>query len=80
MWADDTAAIASVLRALRGAADAGDQWAAWAMAVLHLFLRPVAAIGVFVDSFSSLRAIRGHLTSYFVLGANVSCVSGTGRA
>ena len=51
MWADDTAAITSILRALRGAADAGDRWAAWAIAVRDPFLRRVAAAGVFVYSF-----------------------------
>jgi hypothetical protein len=46
MWSDDTAATAALLRAVRGAAEAGDQWAAWAMAVscptilLHILPSP----------------------------------------
>ncbi len=35
MWPEDTAATASLVRAVRGAADAGDPWAAWAMAVMR---------------------------------------------
>jgi hypothetical protein len=49
MWSDDTAATAALLRAVRGAAEAGDQWAAWAMAVscptivLHILPTPPLA-------------------------------------